>query len=368
VHNGVEAHGTAEPIFGQLRRARETWKWRLMSGPSISHDVAIRLASYVEARRRDLVGSVIGSTALPRPGSIAASVFTNAFFDRLCQELEVGDRDAIDLWIDRESDADSSSEHARIVVIACATLSSAYVAECGHSDEIVAYLALRSGDIDRRIRADRAQRRRAVDPATLVSKDDVVASLLSAIEARDSATCDHSRAVGMWCGRIAKTMGMSAEQQTFAVLAGTLHDVGKIATPTEILLKPGPLSVDEWVTMSSHAAVGGGMLERVASLKDLSPVVRAHHERLDGTGYPDRLGGDDIPVIARVIAVADSFHAMISKRPYRQPLPVPRALDELRAGSGTQWDPTIVSAMLSIVQPARQAQPTLRAVRGTGGD
>jgi len=334
-----------------------------MSGTTITRDAGCRLASYIEDRRRDLVATVIRSAALPRPGSIAAAVFANAFFDRLCQELEVGDRDAVDIWADAESDPDEAFEHARIVVIACATVSGAYVADCGHSDEVVSYLALRSSELEKRFRSERGGPAKVVENVRLVSRDEVVGSLLSAIEARDSNTCEHSRAVGMWSGRIAKTMGMNAEQQAFAALAGTLHDVGKIATPLEILLKAGPLDSEEWASMRAHSRIGAKMLERIPSLRDIAPAVRAHHERIDGKGYPDGLAGDSIPIVARIIGVADSFHAMISKRPYRLPMPVPQAIDELRACAGTQWDAAVVNAMLDVVQPS-SAVRALRAAQG----
>ena len=297
---------------------------------------------------------------LPRPGSFAASVFANAFLDRLYQELDMNDRDIVDAWADAESDPDEAFEHARIVVLACAQISAAYIGDCGNSDEVISYLALRSSELEKRFRVERpAKANKATDPAKLVSRDEVVASLLSAIEARDATTCEHSRAVGMWCSRIAKTMGLGAEQQAFAALAGTLHDVGKIATPSEILLKPGALDVDEWESMRAHSQIGAKMLERIPSLKEVAPIVRAHHERIDGRGYPDGLEGKAIPIVARIIAASDSFHAMISKRSYREALPVPAALDELRANAGTQFDQAVIEAILDIVQPSS----TARAVR-----
>jgi len=333
-----------------------------MSGSTISRESACRLASYIEDRRREIVASVVRSSVLPRPGSFAASVFTNAFLDRLCQELDIDDREVVDAWADAETDAEEAFEHSRIVVIACAVISAAFIADCGNCDEVISYLALRSSELEKRFRAERPPKvSKAVNPAKLVSRDEVVASLLSAIEARDAATCEHSRAVGMWCSRIAKTMGMSAEEQAFATLAGTLHDVGKIATPTDILLKPGPLNVDEWEAMRAHAQIGAKMLERIPSLKDVAPAVRSHHERMDGRGYPDGLEGDAIPILAKIIAVSDSFHAMISKRAFREALPVPAALDELRAGSGKQFDPAVVGALLDIVQPSSATRAARRA-------
>jgi putative nucleotidyltransferase with HDIG domain len=333
-----------------------------MTDPTLSRDSAARLASYIEDRRRDIVASVVRTSVAPRPGSIGANSFVSAFLDRLCQELEVGDRDIVNIWADGEAAAKQAFECARIIVVGCAIISAAYVADCGHSDEVISYLAIRSNELERRFRADPAQRKKPIDTTALVSRDDVVASLLSAIEARDPATCEHSRAVGMWCGRIAKMIGMPAEQQSIAALAGTLHDVGKIATPSEILLKPGPLDSDEWDSMRAHARIGARILERIPPLRDLAPVVRAHHERLDGAGYPDNLAGESIPILARIVAVSDSFHAMISKRPYRQALPVGMALSELRSGAGTQWDRAVVEAMLDIVQP-QGVERALRAVR-----
>ena len=322
-----------------------------MTGAIITRDTSCTLASYIEDRRRGIVTSVVRSGALSRPGDVAAVVFANAFIDRLCQELEIGDGDIVNIWVDSETSETDAAEQARIVMIACATISSFFVTDCGHNDEVVSFLAVRSSELEKRFHRDTI-RTASIDPAKFVSRDEVVASLLSAIDARDAATCDHSRAVGMWSGRIAKTMGMNAEQQNVAILAGTLHDVGKIATPSEILLKQGPLDEQEWEVMRAHSRVGAKMLERIPSLSELAPIVRAHHERLDGTGYPDRLVSDEIPMIARIISVADSFHAMISKRPYRQSMPVLKALDVLRSGSGTQWDPDVIETMIGVVRPA----------------
>jgi putative nucleotidyltransferase with HDIG domain len=180
-----------------------------------------------------------------------------------------------------------------------------------------------------------------------------VQSLLASLQARDFATCDHSRAVGLWAGRIAHAMGMSAKEQHFAALCGTLHDVGKLATPRAILLKPGPLDESEWATMREHSAAGARIVERVPSLRACAPVVRAHHERVDGGGYPDGLIGTSIPLTARIIAAADAFHAMISQRPYRPPLPVPRALHELIKGRDVRWDAGIVDALHALVHQRR---------------
>ncbi len=334
-----------------------------MTGSTLSRDVCCRLASYIEARRSDIVASVVRSTVPTQPGAPTASEFAHAFVDRLSQELDVGDQDAIDVWVDGQAVSVDAPEYARIVNAVCTTISAKYTSECGDSDGVIRYFSSRSSQLEKRFGVERAAMPANVfDLTKAVNRNDIVASLLAAIDLRDPATCDHSRAVGLWCGRLAKTIGMDAEEQAFAILAGTLHDVGKVTTPTEILRKAGPLSVDEWETMRSHARVGGKMLERIPLLCDVAPVVRWHHERIDGNGYPDGLVGDEIPMLARIVAVADSFHAMISKRPYRKSLPVLVALDEIRAGAGTQWDREVIGAMLSIVQPAGAVR-RLRAVQ-----
>jgi putative nucleotidyltransferase with HDIG domain len=325
------------------------------------------LASYVDGRRREIVEIVVRSSILPAPGSFTAAVFANGFIERLCSELESGDREALDAWADSESDPQEAFEHSRIVVVACDVIGGAYASDCGESDEVNSYLVSRAGELEKRFRIER-RAKSASEEADLVSRDEVVNSILSALEVRDASAYEHSRAVGMWCSRIAKTLGLSPEQQAFAGLAGTLHDVGKIATPAEILLKPSALQLEEWESMRAHSQIGAKMLERIPSLKDVAPIVRAHHERVDGRGYPDGLASDAIPFVARIVAVADAFHAMISKRPYRDGLPVATALDELRAGKGTQFDTVVVEAILEIVLPsaasASRAARALRAVRG----
>jgi HD-GYP domain-containing protein (c-di-GMP phosphodiesterase class II) len=333
-----------------------------MNGLAVSRDNGVRLASYIEAKKRELIESVARSPVLARPSAIDSGTLASAFLDCLREELQAGDEAAVNVWADVAAGPAAGAERARVVVITCAVVSAGFVAESGHSDEIITYLALRSVEIEKRFVGEKTSAPVADDSGN-VKRNEVVASLLSAMEARDHATCDHSRAVGMWCNRIAKTIGMSVSDQAAATLAGTLHDVGKIATPAEILLKAGPLDAAEWKEMRAHAQIGGKMLERIPSLRDLAGVVRAHHERIDGRGYPDGLAGEAIPVLARVVAVADSFHAMISKRPYREAMQVGSALDELRAGSGSQFDPDVVDAMLQIVRPSR-ARPVLRLAVG----
>jgi putative nucleotidyltransferase with HDIG domain len=181
-------------------------------------------------------------------------------------------------------------------------------------------------------------------------------ALLAMLAERDYGTCCHSKATAEWARRLAVAMKCSVETTLFVELCALLHDIGKVATPDHVLLKPGPLNAEEWETMRDHAAAGQRILNQIPSLQRCSIVVRAHHERFDGAGYPDGLAGMSIPFEARVVAVADAFHAMISERPYRQPIPPRQALQILEEGRGSQWDPEVVDAMIGMF--SRHSKPT----------
>ncbi|GAC1309020.1 MAG: hypothetical protein NVSMB21_15060 [Vulcanimicrobiaceae bacterium] len=333
----------------------------MMSASILSRDSRSRLASFLDESRRHLSASI--ARPLARSGSIAANAVATSFLERLSHEVGSADRRPLDVWAATVAASEGACEYARVVALACATVASAYDARFGLAPDVVEYIAVRATELESLMAATPPHE--AESPAVGGEREAAVTSLLSALEARDAATCEHARAVGIWCGRMAKQLGMSPDEQLVATLAGTLHDVGKIATPTEVLLKAAALDDSEWSTMRAHARVGAKMLERVPSLREVAPFVRAHHERVDGTGYPDRLVGDAIPTIARIVSVADSFHAMISKRPYRSAMPVARALDELRRGIDTQFDRTTTHAMLAIVQPAGVPRPVRRVMNGT---
>ncbi|MGH7728593.1 MAG: HD-GYP domain-containing protein [Vulcanimicrobiaceae bacterium] len=336
-----------------------------MNGTPLSKDAGRQLSLFVQSRRDEIVEAVVRSLAVPQPRSLGMRTFTVRFIDRLLQEFEYADRDIVELWVDSHSTGDAAHEYARLVVLTCATIASMYAAECGHSEGTGTYLALRANELERRFRHLRRAASGHVDPSKLVDRDEVINSFLAALEARDPATVEHSKAVGIWSGRLARELRMTEEQRQLAILAGTLHDIGKVATPTEILQKTGPLDEEEWEQLRIHPRVGAKMLEKIPSLAHLAPVVRAHHERYDGFGYPDKLSGNGIPILARIVSVADCFHAMISKRPYREALSTSRAVEELERGAGSQWDGIVVDAMLTLIRPAAN-QRTLRTVRGLG--
>jgi putative nucleotidyltransferase with HDIG domain len=187
--------------------------------------------------------------------------------------------------------------------------------------------------------------------------------LASALEARDPDTHNHSRRVARHAAAIAKRMGLPGEEVARIRTAGAVHDVGKIETPREIIDKPGALSDEEFAVIKRHAAVGA---EMVAGLEDpeLTRIVRHHHERLDGAGYPDGLSGEEIPLGARIIAVADTFDALTSARPYRPAKRHREALDLLAAEAGTQLDPDAVRAFRSYYSGLRSVVFWVFALNG----
>jgi HD-GYP domain-containing protein (c-di-GMP phosphodiesterase class II) len=166
------------------------------------------------------------------------------------------------------------------------------------------------------------------------------------VEAKDYYTACHGDDVAELVERVALRMSLTGAQARDARYAAMLHDIGKVAVPSEILLKPGPLNDEEWVVMRSHAAIGGELVARIDAFAHLAPAVRASHERWDGTGYPDGLAGENIPLAARIIAACDTYDAIITDRPYRRARSPQQARAELRRVAGTQLDPGVVDALV----------------------
>src|SRR4051812_27375115 len=158
----------------------------------------------------------------------------------------------------------------------------------------------------------------------------------------------HAEAVASLAATVAERMDLPAGMVTRCRLGGWLHDVGKVAIPDAIVLKPGPLSEHEWTVMRTHPAHSEAIVQRIASLRDSAPGVRHHHERYDGTGYPDRLSADDIPIEARIIAAADAYCAMITERVYSAARTPEEAACELQRSAGTHFDPRVVRALLEV--------------------
>ncbi len=187
---------------------------------------------------------------------------------------------------------------------------------------------------------------------------DTLEALVAMLEARDPFTGGHSRRVAAYAARLAKHLGQTPDIVEEVRKAAVLHDIGKISLPDGILLKPGPLTPDEWREIRKHPTVGAELISKVSGLSSLAPLVRGHHERWDGQGYPDGLAGDEIPLSIRILAVADAFDAITTTRAYREAKSPAQACDILREGAGSQWCLTCVEAMIAMVSDS--AFPTER--------
>jgi putative nucleotidyltransferase with HDIG domain len=177
-------------------------------------------------------------------------------------------------------------------------------------------------------------------------------ALVATLDARDQYTAGHSAAVAIYARDIAGRMGLSEEQQELVHLCGLVHDIGKIGLPAGLLEKPGPLTLDERRQMEQHSEIGEKILRNVEDYAEIADVVRSHHERIDGMGYPDGIHDDEIPLLARIIGVADAYDAMTSDRPYREALPSRVARMRLAQAVGTQFDTGVVAAFEAILAMA----------------
>ncbi len=178
----------------------------------------------------------------------------------------------------------------------------------------------------------------------------VVQTLAEAIEAKDKYTNGHSGRVAEYSRRIAERRGYSEARQNEIYMMGLLHDVGKIGIPDAVIGKPGKLTPEEFEMMKSHPVMGARILEKIQEMPKLSIGARWHHERYDGSGYPDGLAGEEILEEARIIAVADAYDAMTSRRSYRDILPQQRVREEIIRGRGTQFDPVFADIMLALME------------------
>lgn len=174
-------------------------------------------------------------------------------------------------------------------------------------------------------------------------------SLAGAIDAKDPYTKGHSTSVSRYSEALARAINLPEDEVQRIKLGALLHDVGKIGIPENVLKKPGKLEGEEWEIMKQHPVIGAEkVLKPNEALRDLIPIVKYHHEHLDGSGYPEHLKGDEIPLAARIVAVADTYHALISDRPYRKGMSVEKACEILKDGAGKQWDPDLVRQFISI--------------------
>jgi response regulator RpfG family c-di-GMP phosphodiesterase len=201
--------------------------------------------------------------------------------------------------------------------------------------------------------------------------DETLEALGAALDLKDGDTAGHARRVTRYCLEIAKAMGCSQDEMHQLKRGAYLHDIGKIAIPDAILLKPAKLTSEEMAVMWAHPYIGYQFVGRISFLAEAAEIVLTHHERFDGSGYPQRLMGDEIPLGARIFAVADTLDAMTSDRPYRRALPYSAAREEIRQQSGRQFEPRVVDTFFSLPEQTwgkirlevGESHPSSRAVK-----
>ena len=175
-------------------------------------------------------------------------------------------------------------------------------------------------------------------------------SLADAIEKRDSHTGGHTRRVTFYSQAIAKYLQLTPSERKWVKITSVLHDIGKIGIEDDILKKPKALSPEEFHIIKRHSNMGAEIIEHIRQLKEIIPGVKYHHEQVDGKGYPDGLRGEDIPILAKIVAVSDTYDAMTTDRPYRKAMDKKMAIDELKRCSGTQLDKDVVEAFIQAYQ------------------
>jgi putative two-component system response regulator len=188
--------------------------------------------------------------------------------------------------------------------------------------------------------------------------ESVITTLGATIEARDVYTAGHCERLAAYAVALGDALGVSPSLRRALRLGGYLHDLGKVAVPDGILLKPGPLTPAEREQVNLHPGVGADLVREMQTLHDVRPIIRHHHERWDGSGYPDRLRGEAIPLGARIMSVVDVYDALRTERPYKPPLSLADTLDVLRreADAGA-WEPRIVEAFLDVLRDSSEADP-----------
>ncbi len=199
------------------------------------------------------------------------------------------------------------------------------------------------------------------------SRRAVLDSSAAVLEEFSPYTADHSGDVVVLCDAIAKRLGVQGDELTELLAAAQLHDIGKVAVPSSIINKPGPLDEHEWGIMREHTVEGERIVESMPHLVAVARIIRSCHERVDGGGYPDGLAGEQIPLAARIIFCADAFHAIRCDRPYRPGRSAAKALAELQANAGTQFDPRAVDALVDAARELRYSAPARGRAWSRGG-
>ncbi len=308
------------------------------------------------ARRVRVVGADVAQRVLAREGpiaqrTVAAEIVAAQLCDRIAAALEERDTEALEEWLEATFQRFGALAYLPSVLENTALL----LIEVGRTEGWLgdpAALRPVTMTIGSAIHRPRAI---TIESAgeSIDEVDVTINNLIARLYEKDRITGEHSQAVSLWCVRLARKLNLDDDLSLTVQRGGLLHDIGKIATPLDILNAPRRLTEDERRVIERHPVEGAEIVIDVPSLASYMPMVRSHHERLDGAGYPDRLGAAEIPIEVRIVTVADCFNAMIGRRPYRPPLAPSFGLEELRRHELTHFDPEVVEAMVQVVAEHR---------------
>jgi HD-GYP domain-containing protein (c-di-GMP phosphodiesterase class II) len=305
----------------------------------------------IERNRDEIVWRIVASGVLPEQRTLAAGVVAEAFLDRLLASLDRGAYLELLAWLDATCEFHAASPQiGSMLASAVRAILTTLSARGGISPQLAAEMS----SLEQAIGgvAFKSHRRHKREGRNGDEAGRLIDELLAQLEASDPLTLEHAQAVSLWCSRMAKRLQLSESEVLHVSRCGLVYDFGKMKVPSEILCAPRPLSSEEWSVVRAHPSHGEELVSTIKPLRQFAATIRSHHERLDGKGYPDGLVSSQISLTTRIVTVADSFNAMIGRRPYRLPLSPGNALDRLFEGRGTQFDPVVVEAMVDVVQHA----------------
>jgi len=304
-----------------------------------------RPAARIEARA-DLTSAVMREVP-KNERNLIVQLLARTFVDTYAHSLGAGSSDQLVDWVDRMCDAHADTPAvSKLFAGACRSLDE-FFARSGVAESERAPLRLLDDSLLPILQKPRQLRAAVHEHVNEV--DAAIDQMLGRLEDADPLTAEHSRAVSAWCARLARRLSLSEQETTYVARSGMIHDVGKVTTPPSILQAPRSLTDSEWVLMREHTTYGEQIIVEDGRLAEFSLIVRAHHERLDGRGYPDGRVRDEVPLAARIVTVADCFNAMIGRRPYRPAMAPSDALEQLHLHKGSQFDRDVVAAMHEVV-------------------
>ena len=325
------------------------------------HSSRAHIADLLDERRVELSGGIV-TRVQRREGVSVSPLIARTLVHALAKSIAESAPDVIVHWSRMVRHAHPASLVTAMIDTACEAVEELAHEEHGDLATIVVFLEIVKARASAQMHDEPPARRTDADAASHAA----IESLLAMLRARDDATCTHSRATGEWARRIAGRMELAPPRIERIVRAAILHDIGKIRIPDEILVKPTALTAAEWNVMKQHPDAGAEILSQIPALAPYAPIVRTHHEWVDGRGYPQGLRGEEISLESRVVSVADSFHAMVSDRPYRRALSYGEAIAALTDGRGRQWDADVTDVMIALAAEDRSssADANLSAITG----